>query len=86
MNYTLVSLDDFSRFFWIIFLCSKDQTNTHLIKILKTAQNEKSFVINKIQSDHDIEFTNKTLGIYLYKCGIRHACSAARTPKKNGVA
>ncbi|XP_073019403.1 uncharacterized protein [Primulina eburnea] len=40
-KYTLVVIDDYSRFTWVLFLGSKDQTADHLIKLLKRLHNEK---------------------------------------------
>ncbi|XP_073049448.1 uncharacterized protein [Primulina eburnea] len=37
-KYTLVVIDDFSRFTWVLFLGSKDQTADYLIKLLETSQ------------------------------------------------
>ena len=51
MKYTLVIVDDYSRFTWIIFLNSKDQTCRNLIKIIKRLQNEKTLNVIKIRSD-----------------------------------
>ena len=51
MRYTLVIVDDYSRFTWVIFLNSKDQTCSNLIKIIKRLQNKKSLNVIKIRSD-----------------------------------
>ncbi|XP_073304111.1 uncharacterized protein [Primulina huaijiensis] len=53
MKYTLVVVDDFSRFTWVIFLTEKDQTKSLLIKVMKKIQNEKSISIIKIRNDRD---------------------------------
>ncbi|XP_073122005.1 uncharacterized protein [Henckelia pumila] len=42
MKYSLVIIDDYSRFTWVIFLKSKDQTASQLIKIFKRLFNERS--------------------------------------------
>ena len=72
MKYTLVVVDDFSRFTWVIFLAGKDQTSSLLIKLLKKIQNEKSVSIIKIRSDRGTEFTNRILELYLDEHGIHH--------------
>ena len=51
MRYTLVILDDYSRFTWAVFLNSKDQTCNNLINLIKRLQNEKSLTVIKIRSD-----------------------------------
>ena len=51
MKYTLVIVDDYSRYTWVIFLKSKDQTCNNLINIIKRLQNQKSLKVSKIRSD-----------------------------------
>ena len=51
MNYTLVIVDDYSRYTWVVFLKSKDQTGNNLIKTIKRLQNEKSLTVKRIRSD-----------------------------------
>ncbi|XP_075483610.1 uncharacterized protein LOC142523763 [Primulina tabacum] len=85
-KYTLVVIDDFSRFTWVLFLSSKDQTADQLIKLLKRLQNEKREEIDRIMSDRGTEFLNKYLSSYLEDHGIKHELSAARSPQQNGVA
>ena len=43
--YTLVIVDDFSRFCWTIFLSSKDETFDQFIVFAKKVQNEKGVSI-----------------------------------------
>ncbi|XP_073273260.1 uncharacterized protein [Primulina huaijiensis] len=81
-KYTLVVINDFSRFTWVIFPNSKDQTATHLIKLLKRLQNEKSEAVDRIRSDRGIEFLNQILSSYLEDHGIKHELSAARSPQQ----
>ncbi|XP_075515843.1 uncharacterized protein LOC142550648 [Primulina tabacum] len=85
-KYTLVVIDDFSRFTWVTFLNSKDQTTDQLIKLLKRLQNEKSEAVDKIRSDRGTEFLNRFLSSYLEDHGIKHELSAARSPQQNGLA
>ena len=40
-RYTLVIVDDFTRFTWTFFLASKDETNHVFIRYCKKVQNEK---------------------------------------------
>ena len=58
-RYCLVVIDDYSRFTWVIFLSSKDQTYSNLINLIKRIQNEKSLNVIKIRSDRGTEFLNK---------------------------
>ena len=85
-SYCLVVIDDYSRFTWVIFLKSKDETCFNLIKLIKQIQNEKSLSVIKIRSDRGTEFLNKSLSSFLEESGIRHELSSARTPQQNGIA
>ena len=44
-RYTLVIVDDFTRFTWTFFLASKDETNHVFIRYCKKVQNEKGLNI-----------------------------------------
>lgn len=65
MKYTLVVVDDFFRFTWVIFLKSKDQTADQLIKLFKRLFNDKSFKTDRIMTDRGTEFINKTVKIFI---------------------
>ena len=86
MKYTLVIIDDYSRYTWVVFLQSKDQTCNNLIKNIKRLQNEKSLTVMKIRSDGGTKFTNRNLSSFLEESGIKHELSNARTPQQNEVA
>lgn len=85
MRYTLVIVDYYSRYTWVIFLPFKYQIALNLIKILKRLQTEKSTVIDRIRSDRGTEFLNKTLGSYLDDQGIIHELLVARSPQQNDI-
>ena len=57
--YTLVIVDDFSRFSWAIFLSSKDETFEQFIVFAKKVQNEKGMCILGIRIYHGGEFEIK---------------------------
>jgi len=84
-TYTLVLVDDFSRFTWTIFLASKDETFEQFVIFAKKVQNEKGCVISCIRSDHGGEFDNHLFERYCEANGISHNFSAPRTPQQNGV-
>ncbi|KAI9085402.1 hypothetical protein K1719_032658 [Acacia pycnantha] len=82
--YTLVIVDDFSRFTWVILLSSKDKTFDQFIVFAKKVQNEKGLSIAGIRTDHGGEFENHAFGECSDSMGINHNFSAPRTPQ-NGV-
>ncbi|XP_073153243.1 uncharacterized protein [Henckelia pumila] len=86
MRYTLVINDDYSHFTLVIFLKSKDQTASQIIKMFKRLFNQKSSKIEKNRSDKGSEFVNQTLSSFLEHYGIKHEFSEAKTTQQNGVA
>jgi hypothetical protein len=52
-KYCLVSVDDYSRFTWMLFLQDKSQTQETLKGFLRQAQNEFGLRIKKIRSDNE---------------------------------
>ncbi|CAH9089121.1 unnamed protein product, partial [Cuscuta epithymum] len=85
-RYTLVVVDDYSRYTWTIFLKKKNETEKKLPELMRLIQNEKSLSIQKIRSDRGTEFINYIIIQYCEENGIHHQTSAARTPQQNGVA
>ena len=78
-RYTLVIVDDYSRFTWVFFLASKDETSLQLIKFFKVVENEKSKKIKAIISDHRKEFDFFEVNKFGEDNGIQHNFSVART-------
>ena len=85
-KYTLVVVDDYTRFTWTVFLTKKSETKVALPNLLKQVQVEKEVSILKIRSDQGGEFVNQVIESYCNENGIHHQLSAARTPQQNGVA
>ena len=79
-------VDDFSRFTWVYFFKSKDETQQAVIDFSNEVQRQHNVPILAIRSDNGSEFKNYTLNEFLSEEGIRHQYSAAYTPQQNGVA
>nr|GEX68656.1 ribonuclease H-like domain-containing protein [Tanacetum cinerariifolium] len=84
-KYILVIVDDYSRFTWVKFLCSKDETPMFIIKFLKMIQVRLNVPVRCIRTDNGTEFVNQTLRDYYEEVGISHETSVARSPQQNGV-
>ncbi|GKA39776.1 retrovirus-related pol polyprotein from transposon TNT 1-94 [Tanacetum coccineum] len=84
-KYILVIVDDFSRFTWVYFLCSKDETPEIIKKFIAQAQLNYKAKVCKIRTDNGTKFKNATLKAYYEKLGIMQQFSIARTPQQNGV-
>ncbi|GJS29215.1 retrovirus-related pol polyprotein from transposon TNT 1-94 [Tanacetum coccineum] len=84
-KYILVIVDDYSRFTWVKFLRSKDETPTVVIKFLKQIQVGLNKTVRFIRTDNGTEFVNKTLYDYYESVGIFHQKTVPRTPQQNSV-
>ncbi|KAI3735633.1 hypothetical protein L6452_15140 [Arctium lappa] len=81
-KYVLVIVDDYSRYTWVKFLHSKDETPEVLISFLKTTQVKLQRQVKFLRTDNGTKFKNKIVDEYLYSVGISHQYSAARTLNK----
>ncbi|GJS46586.1 retrovirus-related pol polyprotein from transposon TNT 1-94 [Tanacetum coccineum] len=84
-KYILVIVDDYSRYTWVYFLHSKDETLEIIKKFIAQVQLNYDAKIHKIRTDNDIEFKNATLKAHYEKLGIMQQFSTAQTPQQNGV-
>ncbi|GJU95437.1 retrovirus-related pol polyprotein from transposon TNT 1-94, partial [Tanacetum coccineum] len=84
-KYILVIVDDYSRFTWVKFLRSKDETPAVVIKFLTQIQVGLKKTVRFIRTDNGTEFVNKTLYDHYEKVGIFHQKTVPRTPQQNGV-
>jgi len=81
----LVIVDDYSRWSWVKFLKSKDDSYDVFSKFCIQIQSVKELKILKDRSDHGEEFENEPFEIFCEKHGIIHEFSSPRTPQQNGV-
>ncbi|GJV45894.1 retrovirus-related pol polyprotein from transposon TNT 1-94 [Tanacetum coccineum] len=84
-KYILVIVDDYSRFTWVKFLRSKDETPAVVIKFLKQIQVGLNKIVRFIRTDNGTEFVNKTLYDHYEKVGIFHQKTVPRTPQQNDI-
>ncbi|GJU28422.1 retrovirus-related pol polyprotein from transposon TNT 1-94 [Tanacetum coccineum] len=84
-KYILVIIDDYSRFTWVKFLRSKDETPEFVIKFLKQIQVGLNKTVRYIRTDNGIEFVNQFFAEYYESVGIFHQKSVSRTPQQNRV-
>ncbi|GJQ90636.1 putative ribonuclease H-like domain-containing protein [Tanacetum coccineum] len=85
-KYCLVVTDDYSRFTWVFFLASKDETSEILKNFIKEIENLVDKKVKIIRSDNGTEFKNKVMDDFCREKGIKREYSVARTPQQNGVA
>ncbi|GJS92259.1 putative ribonuclease H-like domain-containing protein [Tanacetum coccineum] len=85
-SYCLVVTDDFSRFSWVFFLATKDETPKILKNFITGIENKSDHKVKIIRSDNGTEFKNRIMNEFCEMKGIRWEFSVARTPQQNGIA
>ncbi|PWA63219.1 retrotransposon protein [Artemisia annua] len=85
-RYTLVIVDDYSRYTWTRFLSDKTEAFKKFETFSKMIQNKLGCTIVSIRTDHGREFDNEIqFRKYCDLNGISHNFSAPQTPQSNGV-
>nr|GEV12430.1 retrovirus-related Pol polyprotein from transposon TNT 1-94 [Tanacetum cinerariifolium] len=85
-RYTLVIVDDYSRYTWTRFLKEKTEAFDQFKIFSKKIQNQLRCTIVSIRTVHGKEFDNEVqFGEFCNTNGITHIFSAPRTPQSNSV-
>ncbi|GKD72618.1 retrovirus-related pol polyprotein from transposon TNT 1-94 [Tanacetum coccineum] len=85
-RYTLVIVDDYSRYTWTRFLKDKTEAFDQFEILSRKIQNQLGCSIVSIRTDHGRELDNEVqFGEFCNANGITHNFSAPRTPQSNGV-
>nr|GEZ42845.1 reverse transcriptase domain-containing protein [Tanacetum cinerariifolium] len=66
-RYVLVVVDDYSRYTWVFFLHSKDEASEVIISFIKKTQVNLQLQLQRVRTDNDMEFKNKTLAKFFYE-------------------
>nr|GEV95376.1 retrotransposon protein, putative, Ty1-copia subclass [Tanacetum cinerariifolium] len=84
--YTLVIVDDYSKYTWTRFLKDKTEVFDQFKIFSKKFQNQLGCTIVSIRTDHGREFDNEVqFGEFCNSNGITHEFLSLRTPQSNGV-
>ncbi|GJU98450.1 retrovirus-related pol polyprotein from transposon TNT 1-94 [Tanacetum coccineum] len=84
-KYILVIVDDYTRFGWVGFLRTKDETPEVIKKFIILTQRSLNATVRYLRTDNGTEFVNKTLTEFCESVGITHNTSVPRTPQQNDV-
>ncbi|GJR97680.1 putative ribonuclease H-like domain-containing protein [Tanacetum coccineum] len=84
-KYVLVIVDDYTRFGWVRFLRSKDETPHAIEKFIVKTQRALNATVRFVRTDNGTDFVNKILDGWFESIGISHETSVPRSPKQNGV-
>nr|GEU84565.1 hypothetical protein [Tanacetum cinerariifolium] len=85
-KYCLVVTDDYSRFTWVFFFATKDETSGILKRFITEIENLVDKKVKIIRCDNGTEFKNKAMSEFCEKKGIKKEYSVARNPQQNSVA
>ncbi|GJX62393.1 putative ribonuclease H-like domain-containing protein, partial [Tanacetum coccineum] len=85
-SYFLVVTDDFSRFSWVFFLATKDETSGILKTLITEIENQLDHKVKTIRCDNGTEFKNSVMNQFCEMKGIKREFSVARTLQRNGIA
>ncbi|GJY46443.1 putative ribonuclease H-like domain-containing protein [Tanacetum coccineum] len=84
--YSLVVTDDFSRFNWVFFLATKDETSEILKTFITSIENLIDLRVKVIRCDNETGFKNRVMNQFCEMKDIKREFSVARTPQQNRVA
>ncbi|GJT66577.1 putative ribonuclease H-like domain-containing protein, partial [Tanacetum coccineum] len=85
-SYCLVITDDYTRFSWVFFLASKDETSGILQNLIMQIENQLNHRVKIVRSDNGTEFKNRDMLEFCGNKGIKQEYSNARTPQQIRVA
>nr|GFA71421.1 retrovirus-related Pol polyprotein from transposon TNT 1-94 [Tanacetum cinerariifolium] len=78
--------DDYSRFTWVFFLATKDETSPILKTFIIGLENQLSLKVKVIRSDNGTKFKNSDVNQSCGMMGIKREFNVPRTPQQNGIA
>jgi transposase InsO family protein len=79
--YVLVIVDDYSCYFWVFFLESKDEEFEHFRSLALRLNNEHPNFLKAIRSDNGTEFRNASFDEFCLEHGIDQQFSTPRVPQ-----
>ncbi|GJV40886.1 retrovirus-related pol polyprotein from transposon TNT 1-94 [Tanacetum coccineum] len=85
-KYTLVIVDEYSRYIWVHFLRKNSQAQKMIMSFIKMVENQNDVKVKQIRTDNEIEFRNHELESFCDEKGISQNFSSPYTLEQNGVA
>ncbi|GKF63166.1 retrovirus-related pol polyprotein from transposon TNT 1-94, partial [Tanacetum coccineum] len=85
-KYTLVIVDEYSRYTWVFCLKKKSDAADCIISFIRKMENLNEVRVKKLRSDNETEFRIHKLEEFGDEKGISHNFSSPCTPEQNGVA
>ncbi|GJV51120.1 retrovirus-related pol polyprotein from transposon TNT 1-94 [Tanacetum coccineum] len=85
-KYTLVIVNEYSRYTWVYFLKEKSQAPETIMSFIKRVENQNDIKVKQLRTNNGTEFRNNILIIFCDEKGISQNFSSPYTPEQNGVA
>nr|GEV48106.1 ribonuclease H-like domain-containing protein [Tanacetum cinerariifolium] len=85
-KYCLFVTNEYSRFTWVFFLATKDETSGILKSFITRIKNLVDHKVKVIRCDNRTEFKNREMDQFCEMKGILRQFSVVRTPQQNKVA
>ncbi|GKC26240.1 retrovirus-related pol polyprotein from transposon TNT 1-94 [Tanacetum coccineum] len=85
-KYTLVIVDEYSRYTWVNFLKMRSQAADVIMSFIKMVENQNDVKVKHIRTDHETKFRNTELESFCDEKEISQNFSSPYTPEQNGVA
>ncbi|GKA96993.1 ribonuclease H-like domain-containing protein [Tanacetum coccineum] len=85
-KYTLVIIDEYSRYTWVYFLKKKSKAATMIMSFVKMVENQNYVKVKQIRTDNGTEFRKTKFESFCDEKGISQNFSSPYTPEQNGVA
>ncbi|GJW91851.1 retrovirus-related pol polyprotein from transposon TNT 1-94 [Tanacetum coccineum] len=85
-KYTLVIVDEYSRYTWVYFLRKKSQAPEMIMSFIKVVENQNNVKFKQIKTDNGTEFRKHKLESFCDEKGISQTFSSPYTLEQNGVA
>ncbi|GJV42884.1 putative ribonuclease H-like domain-containing protein [Tanacetum coccineum] len=79
-SYCLVITDDCTRFSWVFFLATKDETSGILQNFIRQIENQLNHRVKIIRSDNGTEYKNRDMLEFYENKGIKQEYTNAKTP------
>jgi transposase InsO family protein len=83
--YVLVIVDNYSHYFWVFFLESKDLVFEHFQGLALRLNNVHHNCLKAIRSDNGTEFRNASFYQFCLEHGVDQQFSTPCVPQQNGV-
>ncbi|PKU72953.1 Retrovirus-related Pol polyprotein from transposon TNT 1-94 [Dendrobium catenatum] len=85
-RYYVIFTDDFTRFSWIYFMHTKQETFSNFKTLCSYIHTQFNKTPKTLQTDGGGEYMSAAFKSYLQEHGIQHHVSCPHTPEQNGIA